>query len=61
MGSRGIYTTSGDASGHRALSDAGAVLIGAVVADCLGSGAAPAAAGWRHRHQSAGCVPAFCQ
>ncbi len=25
-----------------------------MVADCLGSGVAPAAAGWRHRYQSAG-------
>ena len=47
--------------GHRALSDAGAILIGAVVADCLGSGVAPAAAGWCHRYQSAGCVPACRQ
>ena len=49
------------APGFRALSAAGSLLAGTVAADCLWSGAAPAAAGGRDRHQSAGCVFAFRQ
>jgi len=49
------------APGLRALLAAGSVLAGTVATDCLWSGAAPAAASGRHRHQSAGCVSAFRQ
>ena len=55
------------AAGHRLapgrldVRSAGFVLAGPMAADCLRCGAAPAAVGWSHRHQFAGCVPAFRQ